>query len=76
MHRRGFLKQAGYTVATLVGANQTLNAQQPDTTLMPDYSPVGAELIADSTPVADGYRYPAEWEPHDYTIMVMPPPQN
>lgn len=42
---------------------------------MPNYVPTGAKLITDSTPVADGFYYPAEWEKYEYTIMIMPPPQ-
>lgn len=43
---------------------------------MPDYSKAGAKLIVDSTPAADGFHFPSEWEPHEYTIMQMAPPQN
>jgi agmatine deiminase len=43
---------------------------------MPDYSDTGVKLIKGSTPAADGFHYPPEWEEHDFSIMVMPPPQN
>ncbi|MEM1063238.1 MAG: agmatine deiminase family protein [Planctomycetota bacterium] len=43
---------------------------------MPAYGSTGVELVGRSTPAADGYRYPAEWEPHESTLMVMPPPNN
>jgi hypothetical protein len=43
---------------------------------MPDYKSTGATLLTNSTPVADGFYFPAEWQPHEYTIMVPPPPQN
>lgn len=40
------------------------------------YAGIDAELITDSTPAADGYRFPGEWERHEATIMVMAPPRN
>ncbi|MEO0474789.1 MAG: agmatine deiminase family protein [Planctomycetota bacterium] len=40
------------------------------------YEETDAELLVDSTPADDGYYFPAEWEPHEATLMVMPPPQN
>lgn len=43
---------------------------------MPDYTATGAKLIEGSTPAADGYYYPPEWEEHNFSIMIMPPPQN
>ncbi len=42
----------------------------------PDYKSTGAPLINDSTPAKDGFWFPAEWKPHECTIMVMPSPQN
>ncbi|MGB7325777.1 MAG: agmatine deiminase family protein [Rubripirellula sp.] len=42
---------------------------------MPDYSSTGAEILR-ASPAADGFRYPAEWHEHDYSIMIMPSPQN
>ena len=43
---------------------------------MPDYGPTGVELIKGKRPSQDGFYFPAEWHPHEMTIMVMPPPQN
>ena len=43
---------------------------------MPNYTTTNAKLIRGSKPAADGFRYPAEWEKHECTIMAMPPPQN
>ena len=43
---------------------------------MPDYMNTGVELIANSTPAADGFYFPAEWAEHECTIMAFPPPQN
>ena len=40
------------------------------------YADTDARLITDSTPAADGYRFPGEWESHEATIMAMAPPQN
>lgn len=53
-----------------------MSARPQDITSMPDYTATGVELLTRSTPAADGFRYPAEWERHERTIMVMPPPQN
>ena len=74
MQRRNFL--FGSAAAVLAGTNRTTIARQPDMTSMPDYSSTGTTLVTDSTPAADGFHFPAEWEEHEYTIMVMPPPQN
>lgn len=74
MHRRNFLKSS--TVAVAAGLTSPTNAAPEDITDMPDYKGTGAKLITHSTPVQDGFYYPAEWEAHEYTIMVMPPPQN
>ena len=43
---------------------------------IPDYQHLGTTLIENSTPLADGFFFPAEWEPHEMTIMAFPPPQN
>jgi len=75
MHRRNFILQSAAAAMTAGFAAHT-QAQRQDITNMPDYTSTGAKLIMKSTPVGDGFRYPAEWEPHEYTIMVMPPPQN
>jgi len=76
MKRREFLIQSVLATAGALGGARTSNAQDNDMTKMPDYSLTGAKLISGSTPVADGFHYPAEWEKHEFTIMVMPPPQN
>lgn len=82
MQRRDFLIQTTCAAAALPGcqktmkANKNANAGVGDITAMPNYAASGAKLITNSTPAADGFYYPAEWEQHDYTIMVMPPPQN
>ena len=51
-------------------------AAEEGTSHMPDYQRTGVELLTDSTPTADGFYFPAEWAPHDYTIRALPPPQN
>ena len=76
MRRRDFLIQTGCAASAIAGITGNMNAQEPNITHMPDYSSTGAKLVTKSTPASDGYRYPAEWERHDYTVMVMPPPQN
>ncbi len=76
MNRRNFLKQSSVGAAAALGFSATANANYQDITDMPDYTPTGAKLITDSTPVQDGFHYPAEWALHEYPIMIMPPPQN
>ena len=43
---------------------------------MPDYRSTGVNLLEGSSPKKDGFRFPAEWEKHECTIMVLPSPQN
>jgi agmatine deiminase len=76
MNRRDFLIQSTCAAATLTGQLQSIHADEKNITAMPDYKSTGARLLTNSTPAADGFRFPAEWEEHEYTIMVMPPPQN
>lgn len=76
MKRRDFLFRSTTTAALVGGSNTFMNAQEPDITRMPEYESTGAKLITASTPAEDGFYFPAEWEEHEYTIMVMPPPQN
>ena len=42
----------------------------------PDYSSTGVQLLEDSHPLDDGFYFPAEWHPHEATLMALPPPQN
>lgn len=76
MKRRDFLLNTGSAASGFVGLRGTLSAQRKEISRMPDYSTTGAKLIAGSTPFADGFHYPAEWEDHESTIMAMPPQQN
>jgi agmatine deiminase len=76
MNRRQFLGQTGTAMAALSVVNAVMAADEPRKDKMPDYSSTGVKLLANSNPSADGFRFPAEWEQHDFTIMVMPPPQN
>jgi len=77
MRRRDFLACSTTFLAT--GVENHLHAaerESVDITRMPDYSSTGVKLIRDSTPAEDGFFYPAEWDRHEYSIMVMPPRQN
>ncbi len=76
MNRRRFLSISGSAVAAMAGANRLTGADQGRPDRMPDYKPTGVQLLTDSSPAADGFHFPAEWEPHEFTTMVMPPPQN
>lgn len=76
MQRREFLIQSTTTLAVAAAVSPALNADEPDITRMPDYKPTGVKLLSNSTPANDGFYFPAEWENHESTIMVMPPPQN
>ena len=76
MKRRKFLVQSSLSAGMFSGVRNFLQADEKELFAMPDYQSTGAKLLTGSTPAADGFRYPAEWVEHDYTIMVMPPPQN
>ena len=76
MDRRDFLTRSTCTAAAWAGLNQFGYAEEKNLSQMPDYQSTGVELIPHSTPTADGFRFPGEWEERESTIMVMPPPQN
>ena len=76
MDRRAFLSISGGGLASLALASSLASQENPQNHLMPDYNPTGAKLLVDSTPAADGFHFPAEWDEHARTLMVMPPPQN
>ncbi len=76
MDRRGFLKTSASTLAAVTATRSLVGADENGIAKMPDYKPTGVKLLTDSTPSADGFRFPAEWEKHEFTIMVLPPPQN
>ncbi|MEM8604156.1 MAG: agmatine deiminase family protein [Cyanobacteria bacterium P01_H01_bin.121] len=86
--RRTFLKQTGLALTamassqylsgcrqqssqaeTAVTASQTTNVEN-------EYRQAGATLLTQSTPLEDGFYFPAEWDPHEFTIMAFPPAQN
>jgi agmatine deiminase len=75
MKRRDFIIGTSLLAA---GCRRDLNAEVKEIALddVPDYADSGAKLVSDSTPAADGFYFPAEWEEHERTIMVLPPPQN
>ena len=52
------------------------SAQRPNSMRMPDYEKTSAALLTDSTPAASGFRFSAEWDRHEFTLMAMPPRQN
>lgn len=72
MNRRQFLQSAGAALSASVGAPPLLIGGEA----MPDYASTGVRMVRKSSPVGDGFYFPAEWEPHEYTIMALPPPQN
>ena len=75
MKRRDFIIAASVLA---VSCRHHIVAREKEIALdaMPDYTSSGAELIENSTPAVDGFYFPAEWEKHERTIMVLPPPQN
>ncbi|WP_283759932.1 agmatine deiminase family protein [Roseofilum casamattae] len=78
-NRRHFLQLSLISTGSLLGISTACSSSSSLTTSlhsMPNYSRTSATLIPDSTPRDDGFFFPAEWQPHDYTIMVFPPAQN
>lgn len=75
MHRREFTL-AGCAALAFKPHQSHAIAQGADMTAMPRYESTRARLLTNSTPADDGFYFPAEWQPHEFTIMVMPPPQN
>lgn len=76
INRRDFASRPIGLAATLACSRFLDAAEEPMLSAMPDYRSTAAKLITQSTPIEDGYYYPAEWEPHESTIMVLPAPQN
>ncbi len=76
MNRRRFFSQSGAAIAAMAVTNKLPAADETRMDKMPDYKSTGVKLLTDSNPADDGFHFPAEWEPHEYTIMVPPPPQN
>lgn len=74
MNRRDLIINSGRALAGVALGGTIGNSEEADSN-MPKYQSTGVDLLR-STSAADGFRYPAEWEPHEYTIMVLPPPQN
>ena len=74
--RRRFLSTVGTTACSVIVGN----AEEPDdeaetASARPDYRETGVTLL-NSSPRADGFTMPAEWEKHEATVMVFPPEQN
>ncbi len=72
MNRRHFLQSTGAALFASLAAPSLLTGGEA----MPDYASTGVRMLRKSNPVDDGFYFPAEWEPHEYTIMALPPPQN
>ena len=69
MDRRDFLKLIMAATAAPAGSVVASASQQLD------YGSTGARIMA-GTPADDGLVFPAEWGPHELTLMQFPPPQN
>ena len=67
MDRRSFVKATAGIAALWAGWGRAMAAV--------DYSGTGAEIRA-RVPAEDGFFMPAEWEPHERTLMQFLPPQN
>ena len=89
MDRRDFLIQSTCAATAMTGLSRVLRAEEGaededspevkgDMNLaqMPEYGSTDVALLTESTPRQDGFYFPAEWEEHESTIMVMPPMQN
>ena len=91
MNRRRFVKRASLALAGLGYTASTVplfgSLEEPDSDRKPsakrrwrhdhpDYQKTGVRMIEPSCPQVDGFRFPAEWEPHQSTLMAFPPPQN
>lgn len=74
MDRRQFFAAATATVS--LTRRSFADAARPAITRPPDYGTTDAEVVVGRTPKQDGYRLPAEWEPHESTVVAWPPAQN
>lgn len=69
MNRRQFLtSMVGMAAASAGGFSALATAPVA-------YDVAGARMT-EGFPVDEGFRFPAEWEPHELTLMQFPPPQN
>lgn len=68
MNRRDFL--AASAIGTAMSVLPT-----PSRAGIPDYRSAGANLT-NADLAAEGFAFPAEWRPHERTLMQFPPPQN
>lgn len=67
MNRRNFLATA--TASAFVGSNAKLLAGTMS------YNQTGV-MLQSGSPTKDGFSFPAEWAPHERTLMQFPSPQN
>ncbi|MEM7120480.1 MAG: agmatine deiminase family protein [Pseudomonadota bacterium] len=52
-----------------------LTSVEDRSAFVPDYASVGANVVA-GTPQGNGFRMPAEWTPHERTVMIFPARHN
>ncbi|WP_293081851.1 agmatine deiminase family protein [Moorena sp. SIO3H5] len=78
LNRRRLLKLSVLSAASALGWSAVCSRVRTEVSSseMPDYSSTGVTLLQQTTPLEDGFFFPAEWEPHEFTIMVFPPAQN
>ncbi len=78
MHtRRQFLATSTAAALGLATSRADDDGSEDETAAYrPDYKATGAKLIADSTPLADGFFMPGEELKHEATVMVFPQEQN
>lgn len=71
MKRRDFLTMA----SGVLGLGATLGLPKQGRASGLDYESTGVELL-EGPPAHDGFAMPAEWTPHERTLMQFLPPQN
>lgn len=76
--RRKLIKFSLLATSTLFGTSTScsLTSTKANHQAMPNYASTGVDLLSKTTPTEDNFFFPAEWEPHEFTIMVFPPAQN
>ncbi|MCP4131054.1 MAG: agmatine deiminase family protein [bacterium] len=72
LNRRQLLAGLGL----VLGAGSLAKCSASSKITKTDYNETGVTIISNSLPLEDGYYMPAEWAPHEKTIMAMPTSQN